>query len=418
MIVRKRGNTLERWEVELIKAMTSDGRWPNDQDILAYFTRPTRSINHRAIAEVRTGKKHAAVKAASTDALEGFLASWPEVDAETGLSLRGDELLIKAREAMIAAVHTFNSAGLTFRAELFIVTAVIAWTYLLHAWFKREGIDYRHTKNQDGEKVVIKTPRGAEKFWELGQCLKQARCPIEQGTKDNLAFLLKLRHEIEHRSTNRIADTVSAKLQACCINFNDAIKALFGAQYALERRLPIALQFVTFSPDQRSILKRAAGLPRNVETMMKGFERHLTPEQQADPRYAFRVFMVNKIVNRAPSADLAVEIVPPGSEISEKFSIALKEVEKKKYLPREIVNQIKTEGWNRFTMNSHTELWKRLDAKDPAKGYGAVAVGKTWCWYETWLNRVREECKQHPDRYRTTPVAPLPADMESIENTT
>ena len=36
------------------------------------------------------------------------------IDPETGLSLKGDELLIKAREAMIAAVHTFNSAGLTF----------------------------------------------------------------------------------------------------------------------------------------------------------------------------------------------------------------------------------------------------------------------------------------------------------------
>ena len=409
MTVRRRGNKLERWEIALIKAMIADDRWPNDQDILAYFTRPTRSINHRAIAEIRTGKKHTAVTASAADDLEGFLASWPEIDAETGLSLRGDELLIKAREAMIAAVHTFNSGGLTFRAELFIVTAIIAWTYLLHAWFKREGIDYRHTKNQNGQKVVIKTPSGAEKFWELGQCLKHARCPIEQGTKDNLAFLLELRHEIEHRSTNRIDDAVSAKLQACCINFNDAIKALFGAQYALERRLPIALQFVTFSPDQRSILKMTGGLPRNVETMMDGFERHLTREQQADPRYAFRVFMVNKTANRAPSADLAVEIVPPGSELSEKFNIALKEVEKKKYLPSEIVNQMKAEGWDRFTMDSHTKLWKKLDAKNPAKGYGAVAVGKTWCWYETWLNRVRQECEQHPNRYRTTPVIPPPS---------
>ena len=40
-----------------------------------------------------------------------------EVTCVTGLSLRGDELLIKAREAMIAAVHTFNGAGLHFRAE-------------------------------------------------------------------------------------------------------------------------------------------------------------------------------------------------------------------------------------------------------------------------------------------------------------
>jgi len=140
MPVRKRGNKLERWEVALIKAMVADGRWPNDQDILAYFTRPTRSINHRAISEIRNNAKHAAVKTATIDELEHFLSSWPEIDEETGLSLRGDELLIKAREAMIAAVHTFNGAGLTFRAELFIVTAIIAWTYLLRAWFKREGI--------------------------------------------------------------------------------------------------------------------------------------------------------------------------------------------------------------------------------------------------------------------------------------
>lgn len=412
MPVRKRGNKLERWEIALIKAMIADGRWPNDQDILAYFTRPTRSINHRAIAEIRTGKKHTAVKAATADDLEAFLASWPEIDAETGLSLRGDELLIKAREAMIAAVHTFNSAGLTFRAELFIVTAVIAWTYLLHAWFKREGIDYRHTKNQNGQKVVVKTPSGADKFWELGQCLKHPRCPVEQGAKDNLAFLLELRHEIEHRSTNRIDDAVSAKLQACCINFNDAIKQLFGAQYALERRLPIALQFVTFSPDQRAILKKTWGLPRNVEAMIDGFEGRLTPEQQADPRYAFRVFMVGRTANRAPSADLAVEIVPPGSEVAEKFNIALKEVEKKKYLPSEIVNQMKAEGWNRFTMDSHTKLWKKLDAKNPTKGYGAIAVGKTWCWYDTWLNRVREECEQNPQLYRSAAAPPPPVPVE------
>lgn len=51
-----------------------------------------------------------------------FLTAWPDIDPVTGLHLKGDELLIKAREAMIAAVHTFNSAGLVFRGELFIVS--------------------------------------------------------------------------------------------------------------------------------------------------------------------------------------------------------------------------------------------------------------------------------------------------------
>lgn len=400
MPVRKRGNKLERWEIALVKAMVADGRWPNDQDILAYFTRPTRSVNHRAIAEIRTGTKHTAIKIATSDELNSYIVSWPEVDAETGLSLRGDELLIKAREAMIAAVHTFNSAGLTFRAELFIVTAIIAWTYLLHAWFKREGIDYRYTKNQNGDRVVVKTPNGAEKYWELSQCLKHSRCPVEKGAQKNLTFLLELRHEIEHRSTNRIDDTISAKLQACCINFNDAIKTLFGAQYALERRLPIALQFVTFSPDQRALLKKATTLPRHVETMMDSFERQLTREEQDDPRFALRYFMVHKTANRAPGADLAVEIVQPGSDIADKFNLALKEVEKRKYLPSEIVEIIRAEGWDRFTMHSHTLLWKRLDARNPDKGFGAVAVGKQWSWYETWLTRVRLECQENPELYR------------------
>lgn len=75
-------NKLERWEIALIKAMVGDGRWPNDQDILAFFTRPTRSINHRAIAQIRNSTKHRAIKATAAEELNAFIASWPEVDPE------------------------------------------------------------------------------------------------------------------------------------------------------------------------------------------------------------------------------------------------------------------------------------------------------------------------------------------------
>ena len=144
-MARRTGNTLDKWEVAIVKAMLA--RKFVAQDIQAYFSRPMRSINHARILEIRDETKHKGIKAATDSELDAFLEAWPSVDSATGLHLKGDELLIKAREAMIAAVHTFNSAGLYFRAELFIVTSVIAWTYLLHAFYKREGIDYRYKKH-------------------------------------------------------------------------------------------------------------------------------------------------------------------------------------------------------------------------------------------------------------------------------
>lgn len=398
MPVRKRGNSLEKWEVALIKAMVAKGDWPNDQDILAYFTRPTRSINHRAIGEIRRGQKHAVVKAASAEALADFLATWPDIDPQTGLSIRGDELLIKAREAMIAAVHIFNGAGLTFRTELFIVTSIIAWTYLLHAWFRREGIEYRYVK--DG--VIQKTKHGEDCYWELGKCLRHQQCPVQAGAVKNLDFLIELRHEIEHRSTSRIDDAVSAKLQACCINFNEAIKSLFGAQYGLERRLPIALQFVTFSSDQRAVLKKASSLPPNISTMMETFHNGLSAAEQADPQFAYRVAFVPKVGNRASNADLAVEFLKADSEEAKEINrVLLKEVEKRRYTPTQVVEMMNGEGFPNFKINHHTELWQALDAKSVAKNFGCAGDYKgTWVWYDAWVARVRAHCQEQGEKYQ------------------
>ncbi len=399
MAVRKRGNTLEKWEIALIKAMVEKGDWPNDQDILAYFTRPTRSVNHRAIAEIRKNVKHASIKAASEDDLAEFLATWPDIDAQTGLNIRGDELLIKAREAMIAAVHTFNGAGLTFRAELFIVTSVIAWTYLLHAWFRREGIDYRYKKT-DG--TIEKTKQGEDRYWELGKLLRHGRCPIPSGAVKNLEFLLGLRHEIEHRTTNRIDDAVSAKLQACCINFNEAIKSHFGAQYGLEHRLPIALQFVTFDTDQKAILKKASSLPTSIATMMDEFHAALSEEEQADPHFAYRVAFVPKVGNRATSSDLAVEFVKADSEEAKEINrILLKETNKKRYTATQVVKMMKANGYPNFTQHNHTQLWKSLDAKDVAKGFGCAGDYKnTWVWFDAWVERVGAHCQKQGEKYK------------------
>lgn len=371
----------------IVKAMLLKNYVP--QDVHAYFSRPTRSVNQARVSQIKDGKMHAAIKPASDVELDAFLNAWPDIDPATGLHLKGDEILVKAREAMIAAVHTFNSAGLFFRAELFIVTSVIAWTYLMHAYYKREGVDYRYKKAG----VVQKTKHGADKYWELGQCLSHGGCPIEKGVVDNLNFLTEIRHEIEHQSTDRIDDALSAKLQACCINFNDAIKTLFGKEFALEKRLPIALQFVTFDGGQRASLV-GQDLPPNVATAMDDFHNGLTDAEQADPKFRYRVAFVPKVAGKASKSDLAVEFVKAGTPEAENVErVLLKETERPKYRPTEIVAKAKAAGFAQFTIFDHTQLVKQLDARNPGKGYGVEVAGQ-WYWYDGWFDKVMEKLNE------------------------
>lgn len=386
-MTRRANNKLEKWEVAIVKALLARNYVP--QDIQAYFSRPTRSINHARISEIRDGRKHRTVKVASDDELDIFLNNWPNIDPDTGLHIQGDELLIKAREAMIAAVQTFNSGGLYFRAELFIVTAIIGWTYLMHAYYKRQGIDYRYMRGG----AIERTPSGAEKYWELSQCINTGSCPLSQGVINNLKFLIEIRNEIEHRSTNRIDDALSAKLQACCLNFNDAIKDLFGREFALEKRLPIALQFVTFDGVQRQSLI-GTDLPTNISTSMDNFHNSLSDEEQRDPKFRFRVAFVPIVASKPSKADVAVEFIKAGSEEAEAVErVLLKEVERPKFLPSEIVRRVRAAGHPTFTMHDHTRLWQQLDARAVNKGYG-VTVASKWYWYENWFSKVIEKLNE------------------------
>lgn len=397
MARRRLGNKLERWEVSIVKAMIASGRY-NDQDIQSYFTRPTRTINHARIADIREERTHRAVPSSSEVEMGEFLTGWPNLDPETGLSANGDELIIKSREAMIAAVHTFNSAGIMFRSELFIVTIVIAWTYLLHAWFKREGIEYRYMR--DG--VVQTTPDGSEKFLELGACLRHARSPISAGAKTNLEFLLKIRHEIEHRSTTCIDEHLGAKFQATCINFNVAISQWFGEQFGLEKRLPIALQFATFDLNQRNALKRASSLPAKIEASINEFEDALTEEQYADPAYRHRVAFVPITKQRASASDSAIKFFKVGSDEAEAFdAVHLKEVDKVRFTATQVIAAVQESGFPNFRMNNHTRLWQTLAAKRDGTPYGKPGdYSNSWVWFDNWVDRVREHCEEQGDRYR------------------
>ena len=313
-----------------------------------------------------------------------------------------EELLKKSREAALAAVQIFNNPNVTFKSETYVVLMIIAWTYLLHAYFRGKKVDYRYFTQGEKRKHYDRTKNGAFKHWELEKCLNDKQCPLEREVVQNLRFLIGLRHEIEHQMTTRIDDLLSARFQACCINYHDAVVSLFGEEYGIAKYLAVSLQFSSLSREQIDTLEQQAGLPRNIKQYIEGFDGALSADEFASPKFAYRVIFVPKTANHPNQADQVITFVKADSETAKSANAAyavIRETERPKWLPSQIVAKMKTDGYSRFGMSRHTDLWKSRDAKGSAKGYG-VQIAKTWYWYDTWLVEVRKHCNENNGAYR------------------
>lgn len=313
-----------------------------------------------------------------------------------------EELLNKSREAALSAVQIFNNPNVTFKSETYIVLMNIAWTYLLHAYYRAEKIDYRYFNQGPKRKQYDRTKHGAFKHWELERCLNDEKCPLEREVVKNLKFLIGLRHEIEHQMTTRIDDLLSARFQACCINYHDAITSLFGDGYGIAKHLAVSLQFASLSQAQVESLDQHPGLPGFIKKYIEGFDGELTQDEFASTKFAYRVIFVPKTANHQNQADQVITFVKADSELAKSVNATysvIRETERPKSLPSQIVAKLKAEGFPRFSMTQHTNLWRSRDAKNPSKGYG-VQLAKTWYWYDTWLAEVRKYCTENAGAYR------------------
>ncbi|HSW99527.1 MAG TPA: DUF3644 domain-containing protein [Patescibacteria group bacterium] len=314
------------------------------------------------------------------------------------------ELVNKSREAALAAVQVFNNPLITFKSEMFIVNMHIAWTYLLHAYYRSQKIEYRYFQElPSGRKKFDRTKHGAYKYWELERCLGDDTSPVDKNAANNLRFLIGLRHEIEHQMTSRIDDALSARFQACCLNFNDCIKTLFGTELGIDKHLSFSLQFTSLSDSQTSTLQEYKDiLPAHVSRFVEGYDGNLSEEEFNSPKYAYRVLFAQKTANRPGQADKVIEFIAPDSEIAKGMNITYavtKEKEKDKSVPSKIVKMMNDEGYPNFKLQNHTVLWQQYDAKKPTKGYGVELEGR-WYWYDNWINIVRQHCQSNKRKYQ------------------
>jgi uncharacterized protein DUF3644 len=316
-------------------------------------------------------------------------------------SVRG-ELIAKSREAALSAIRVFNDPMTKFKSESYIVLMIIAWTYLLHAYYRVRKIEYRYFEQRAKRRVFDRTKRGAFKYWELERCLNDDRCPVDKDTTNNLRFLIGLRHEIEHQMTLALDNYLSARYQACALNYNSYLKKLFGKKEGIEEQLTYSIQFMQLADEQVAGPLPAAEIPPRLLAYIADFDAGLKHEEYNSPRYAYRLLFHKKLVNRAGQADRVIEFLDPNSDaakaIDKEFWVK-KEVEKPKFLAKDVVAEVRRAGFNAFrTQPEHLAMWRAEDAKKEGKGYGVMVQGM-WYWYQGWIDRCIEICRQAGERY-------------------
>lgn len=302
---------------------------------------------------------------------------------------------------MLSAVQIFNNPKSQFKSESFIVLSNIAWTYLLHAFFKEKSIEYRHFTQQGKRKKFEKTKKGAYRHWGLEKCLNHSQCPVDRVVKDNLMFLIGLRHEIEHQMTTKIDDYLSARLQACCLNYNKSIKTLFGKRWGIDKYLSFSLQFSSMKEEHANQLQKFTDLPKNISSYINDFDSNIPNDEYNDRRYSYRILYTQKSVNHKGQADKVIEFIPansPEAKILNTGHVLIKEKEKEKYLPGQIVELMRDEGYSKFNIAKHTKIWQSKQAKDINKNFGTRVCGK-WYWYDIWLNEVENHCRNNAIEY-------------------
>lgn len=374
-------------EVGLIKGLIQH-RSLNDQQVLAIFSFLDRNFNHREIGAVRKGAKprYVGVAPASASEVDALLYHYSKVAAlaeqlgfyETTFQ---EGQVRKAVEIMKTAVLVYNNNTLSTRSETFIVLAIIAWTYVLHAHLSSQGIAPVYT-NADGTPVLID---GQEKLWELGYCIERAEAGISAGEKANLVYLIAIRNAIEHRSCEDVNDVLQAKIQANALNFLRYSKEKFDTKYDFSHDLAFSIQLQALTLQSPNALKGKAPVAKAVAAVNAILEGPMTQAEFNDPAYSFRVYVVPKVTNNAKKADQAVVYSPVGSDVE----VAIKLVERPKYRMMEAIKKLKDEDNIVVSSYAFQQAWRMNDLKNQAKGL-AVQLGGQWFWYQEGIDKIRE----------------------------
>lgn len=287
------------------------------------------------------------------------------------------QMLEASRAEMLVAVDLYNQPAQARRLEGFYVHAHLAWTYLLHARFRRDGIDFRYRlPNGHFERVD-----GEPKTWDLARCVR-ARWPDERDpVRKNLEFTIALRNKIEHRYHEAIAVATAGHAQACLLNYEEELTEAFGGEWSLADSLRFPIFVGTFTQQGVSALTRLQKrIPKRVRTFIANFTAGLAPGVAENQRFEFRLNLIPKKTSKT-DADLAINFVrlddltDEDRETMEQLGKTGKAlvIEKERPVhnlgrlrPTDVVELVNSQIPFKFHMGHFVRAWKKLRVRPEA----------------------------------------------------
>lgn len=307
----------------------------------------------------------------------------PQLDIEV------ERLIVKAREAAINALDSYNRIGGIFRTESFIVMMVIAWRSLFHAIYQYRGKSFIYS-DANGNPIIVD---GEEKAWELKQCIDEYFGSSNNPIQMNLKFIIELRNKIEHRYVPAIDPHVAGECQACVLNFDELLVDEFGEYYALRESLAVPLQTASFrSQSQVDALKRFQGKQYDdLKDFIDTFRSNVPDPIYQDPHYSFRVYLIPKTGNHENSSDIAFEFVkydpkkPEDVKSLERQVVLIKErqvpvANAGTFKPSQIAEAVSQKTGRVFKIHHHTSAWKMYKVR--LSGESAEGCRTEYCQYD------------------------------------
>ncbi|KUH70732.1 hypothetical protein AU184_03785 [Mycolicibacterium novocastrense] len=299
-----------------------------------------------------------------------------------------------AREEACLAVKLYNDPSERRSFESFILHMHLAWLYLLHAEFQRDGIDYRY-RRKDNPRRFEKVD-GEPKTWELVKCVLE-RWPTQTAVRANIEFFIALRNKIEHRYTRfqqELAIAVGGKSQALLLNFEDELTSQFGSGFTLATKLRFPVFIGSFTTEGQQALERLQdNLPKALKRFIVQCTQGLPTDLREDNEYDMRLRAHLELVTN-PATGLPIRFVRE-ADMTEEQRAVLRQTGL--VLVREQQRDVSNCGWMRprqvveavaaripfvFNMAHFVGAWKIESVRPPVGSTNPERTTEQYCRYD------------------------------------